>query len=334
VALLFRVGIESEPVGLARQLPRAGPAWAGSILPAALLGFATTYWLLGYGVVPALFVGVAFSATSVGVSVASWREAGALATPGGQLLLDIAELDDLSGVFLMALLLALVPVLGDGAAAAWGALAGTALLLVVKFTAFGALCLAFAHLATRQLARLVSALEPEPHPALLVVGIGFAIAAVAGWIGLSLAIGALMAGLALARTPRRDEVDDVLAPLFDFFSPFFFIGIGLQIELASVGVALGLSAVLFLVAMATKIAGTAAALAGRLGWPGALTIGLSMTPRAEIALVIMEQGRRFGAVPEPLFAAVAIVSAATCLVAPIGVRRMLVRHPPADAPPR
>jgi Kef-type K+ transport system membrane component KefB len=48
-----------------------------------------------------------------------------------------------------------------------------------------------------------------------------------------------------------------------------------------------------------------------------------MVPRAEIAMVIMDQARRQGAVSEAIYAAMVVVSAGTCLLAPLLLRPLL-----------
>lgn len=115
VILLFRAGLESRPGKMMRQLPRASAAFVGNILASGALGYLAARHLVGTELVPALFVAAALSATSVGVSVAVWREAGAIDTEHGALLLDLAELDDVAAVLMLAMLLALAPLLhGDG----------------------------------------------------------------------------------------------------------------------------------------------------------------------------------------------------------------------------
>jgi Kef-type K+ transport system membrane component KefB len=54
-----------------------------------------------------------------------------------------------------------------------------------------------------------------------------------------------------------------------------------------------------------------------------LIIGLSMVPRAEIALIVMQQGLQLGIVPSDLFAAIVVVSAITCIAAPMILRPLL-----------
>jgi Kef-type K+ transport system membrane component KefB len=329
VALLFQVGLESDPAEMGRELPRAGWAWIGSVLPSALLGYLITYYLFGFGQLPSLFVATALSATSVGVSLAPWREAGVVRSRNGALLLDLAELDDVSGILFMALLLGVAPALIAGNNdIILPTIMTLILVLVLKLTAFGAFCLVFAKLAAARLTRWALRHGPPPYPMLILAGIGFAIAAVAGYIGFSLAIGAVLAGLAFSGNADRDQIDQSLKPIFELFAPFFFIGIGLAVDFATIGTALGLGGVLLVVAVAGKFLGTTAAVARAIGWPSAAVIGMSMVPRAEIAMIIMLHGRDLGdrAVPEELFGAMAFVSVATCLLAPILVRFALARQ--------
>lgn len=333
VALLFLVGLQSDPAALRSELRHAGWGWVGSVLPSALLGFLAARHLLGLDVTPSLVVATALTATSIGVSMAPWEEFGAVGTRRGALLLDIAELDDISGVIFMAVLLALLPVLAQGAAftALPAMLVETAGALVLKFLAFAALCLLFARYLAHHIVSWSMRIAAPPYPMLMVGGIGFAIAAIAGWMGFSLAIGAVLAGLAFAGHRRRKQLVRSLRPSFEFFVPFFFIGIGLDVDTGVLGPALGVGAVLLVVAVVGKVVGTALAVAPGIGWRGALEVGASMAPRAEIAMVIMEHGRQFGvwAVPDTLFAAMALVSIATCAATPVVVRWMLRRWPTA-----
>src|SRR5688572_32960212 len=64
--LLFHVGLRSDVDGLVKQLPRAALVWICTVAVSGAAGCASA-WMLGFGLLPALFVGVAMSATSVGV---------------------------------------------------------------------------------------------------------------------------------------------------------------------------------------------------------------------------------------------------------------------------
>lgn len=329
VVLLFRVGLESHPKKLIRQLPKASLALLGNVLASAVLGYVVVRYLIGSPPLPAIFVAIALTATSVGVSLAVWRDMGAMNTENGALLLDLAELDDLSGVLLLAMLLALAPVIhGTADAGTSPAAHVVAGWLLVKLAGFGALCLAFAHYVERPITRWLRRIDTRAISIVPVAGIGFVIAAVAEVLGFSLAIGALFAGLAFSRDPERVRLDRAFETLFRFFVPFFFVGIGLNVAIASLPVALSLGSILLIIAIVGKVAGTALPLVAATGGSGALLIGVSMVPRAEIAMIVMERGQALGdwAVPPDLFGAMVFVSLGTCLLTPPVIRYLLRRQ--------
>jgi Kef-type K+ transport system membrane component KefB len=60
----------------------------------------------------------------------------------------------------------------------------------------------------------------------VVAGISFLIAALAGLLGFSVAIGAFFAGLVFSRDPDSVKLDGLFDTFYEIFVPFFFIGIG------------------------------------------------------------------------------------------------------------
>jgi len=107
-----------------------------------------------------------------------WREANALNSTNDQLMLDVAEMDDLSAIALMALLFALVPVLHNNPEANWlPILANAATIFTIKTLFFGAFCFFFSRYLEQPLTGFFQKLEPAPDPTLMVAGVGFIIAA-------------------------------------------------------------------------------------------------------------------------------------------------------------
>ncbi len=332
ITLLFRVGLQSNFRGLVAKLPRAAPIWVSNVLLSGLLGYTVAHHWLGIALVPSLFIATALSATSVAVVVEAWREAGALHSSNGELLLDVAELDDITAVALMALLFAIAPALnGEGGGPVIPLLAKAGGTFLVKALAFAALCLVFARYLEKRVTRLIKATTP-PEPMLLVAGIGIVIAALAGLLGFSVAVGALFAGLVFSRDPEAVRMGTLFEPMHDFFMPFFFIGVGLSMDPGSIASASALGVALLVVAIVGKVVGSAGPAVFTTGWAGATLIGVSMVPRAEIALVVAQEGRRLGdwAVPPEVYSAIALVAAATCTVVPILLRTLLRDWPQGE----
>jgi len=331
IALLFRIGLESKIGGLVRQLRRASFVWLGNVGISGVVGYAASYFLLGMGVIPSLFVGIALTATSVGISVGVWREARALDSPTGELLLDIAELDDISSIILMALLFAVVPVLMKTGATAslFPLVLQEGGILLLKLALFGGGCVFFSLYIEERLTTFFRRIEAAPALMLMVAGTGFIIAAVAGLLGFSVAIGAFFAGLVFSRDPRSVKIDASFGPLYELFSPFFFIGIGLNLQLEALSTSVGVGIMLVAAAIVGKWVGTAGPALLGMGLSGATLLGVSMIPRAEIAMVVMQRGLNLGewAVPADVFAGMVMVSAITCIIGPLFVRRLLQRWP-------
>jgi len=328
VVLLFRVGLESDVGALIRVLERAFAVFLCNFVVAGAAGVAAILVFTDYGLLAALFTGAALSATSVGISTAVWRDAGVLDSDAGALLVDVAELDDISAVIVIALLFALVPVIdsaegGDVAAA----LAQEVVLLLLELAGLIAACYAFAHYAERRITRWFAARDKQAGPVLFAFSAALLIAALADRLGFSTAIGAMFAGLAFSADPAERRIDRALEEIYQVFTPFFFISVGLAVDLGAVAGSLDLALGLLAVAVAGKLAGAGVPVwlteTPARGW----VMGWSMVPRAEIALIVMNYGLALGpwAVPQALYGAMVLVTLVTCLIAPVAVGRLLDR---------
>lgn len=326
VALLFAIGLECHPATLAARLPVASVIWLGNMSLAFAAGFAAAYWLLEVDLLASLVVATALSATSVGVAVGCWRAAGAIETSNGSLLIDVAELDDVSAIAAMVLLFAVAPTLLGGGDVLPGTL--TALgAFALRFALFVAACLAFAQFAEHRVTALARRMRAPPERMLLVAGVGFLIAALAGILGFSLAIGALAAGLVFSSDPEAVKTEASFTDLSSFVTPFFFIGIGLQIDPKSLATAVVPGLLLTLAAVAGKLLGTYLPARWAIGTTGATLLAISMVPRAEIAMVVMDQGRSHLGGAEWLYSAMVIVVGLTSIAAPLVLTPLLARWP-------
>ena len=328
ISLLFRVGLESNFAGLWRQLPRASVILIGNVLVSGGLGFALAFYGLHWSLVTSLFVSVALTATSVGISVSVWQEAKSLNSLNGELLLDIAEMDDIAAIALMSLLFALLPFFqGTQIGNAGPVLIKTLILFCLRVALFGVICILFSRYLERPLTRFFEAIEPAPDPMLAGAGIGFITAAIAGFLGFSVAVGAFFAGLVFSRDPEAVTFDASFGTLSEFFVPFFFINIGLSLDVQVLPNAIGLGLIVSAVAIAGKLLGTGIPAWLTVGGTRAVLLGVSMIPRAEIAMVIVQKGRSLGddIMPPTIFGAMVMMSLLTCTLTPLCLRPLLHR---------
>jgi Kef-type K+ transport system membrane component KefB len=329
VALLFRVGLRSHIHALVAKLPDASLIWVGDVVVNLAVGFGLAHYVIGTSVETALVVATAFSATSVAVSVSIWDELNLLRSVQGTLLIDVAELDDLSGVVLLTVLLAIVPVLQTGEAGLLMQAGTTALVTVLKLVVFVGLCYLFSRYVEEGFTQFNRRLSGNGTALVIaILGTGLVISAGAGLLGFSLAIGALFAGLAFSRDPSVVRNEGKFTFFYDFFAPFFFINIGIQVVPTAFVDAAGIGLLLFAVAAVAKLAGVGIPALLTQSRGDALALGLSMIPRAEIALLVVYQSSQLGGdvVSQEIFAGIVIASMMTSLAAPPIVRLLLIRQ--------
>jgi Kef-type K+ transport system membrane component KefB len=155
------------------------------------------------------------------------------------------------------------------------------------------------------------------------------IAALADWLGFSLAVGALFAGLVFSRDPVAVRTEASFEDLYAFFTPFFFITIGMHVAPTALTEAIPLGSVLLLAAVIGKWLGAGLPVWLSLGTSSAILAGTSMVPRAEIAMIVMHHGKRLGSdvIPEPVYAGMVMTTALTCIAAPLVLAPLLRRWP-------
>lgn len=333
--LLFRVGMQCHLRSLIAQLGRAVRIWIVDFSVSGLSGFCVSHFVLGLSIPTSLIIATALTATSVGVSVIAWEQRRSLGSPNGQLMLDVAELDDISGVVAMAILFAVLPVWHEGGNESVIPLVFETLgWFLLKMLVFASVCFLFSSFVEKRLTDAYRTVHPSPETLVLIVAASLLISSAAEYLGLSIAIGAFFAGVMFSRDSEHESIEQAIAPLAAFITPFFFIGIGLDVDLSAVRPVVVAGLLLSATAIFGKVVGKF--------MPGlqiqdrqtAWLLGFSMIPRAEIAMIIVQRGQQLGewAVPSDIFGAMVLVTVVTCMLSPLVVHVMLGRWPqPQDS---
>jgi glutathione-regulated potassium-efflux system ancillary protein KefC len=225
VLMLFLVGLELEPKRLwALRRPIFGWGSVQLLGSTALLAAAGALWGVDWRV--ALVAGLVLSMSSTAIGLGVLGERNLLPTTAGQSVLSVSLFQDVAAIPILALL----PLLAAGGAAAQGGGAQGALLALAVIAAivFGGRLLL--RPALRWIARSDT---PEIFTAaalLLVV----ATAALMDAVGLSMALGAFLAGVLLAESEYRRELETDLEPFKGLLLGLFFIAVGMSIDFAVV----------------------------------------------------------------------------------------------------
>ncbi|PQJ35292.1 hypothetical protein BSZ35_12385 [Salinibacter sp. 10B] len=330
IVLLFQVGLQCNPQNLFSRLPGATLIAAVNIAVSGGLGFVAAHHLLGQSLIPSLFIAVALTTTSIGVSTNVWNRYRSLHCREGEMMIDVAEIDDLTGVILLALLTALLPYLqkGIGPALVWPTL-WTFGLLLLKMAGLMLAGLLFARYLERPMMRLLRAVQLRSNTMLLVLGIALLVAGLTGVLGFPVAIGGFFAGLLFSRDRHSVAIGDAFDSLYHLFVPFFFVGVGFALDLWRLGPTLGPALVLLVAAVIGK--GIGSFVPAQLTMPpqSAGLLAVSLLPRSEITLVIMQRGLDLGAVSRDAFTSVVLVVVTTM----VGVPLLLLLLPDSTPPP-
>jgi Kef-type K+ transport system membrane component KefB len=153
----------------------------------------------------------------------------------------------------------------------------------------------------------------SPLPIALVVCFGLSY--VAGTFGLAAIIGSFLAGMAFAEFQDRWPCKEKFEPINEFLVPFFFIFVGVQVQLSSFNDILLLGLALTALAIVTKIIGCGLG-ARSLGGKSAMIVGVGMAPRGEVGLIVATIGLGMGQVTNVTYSIVVFMSLATTLAAP------------------
>jgi len=329
ITLLFRVGLESNLKGLLKQIRNASIIMIGNIIFSSFLGYIVSRYYLNLDLIPSLFIAVALTATSVGISVSVWQETGNLKSTNGELLLDIAEMDDIVGIMFMALLLFAVPIIRNSQGMNLGQiLLKDSLMILLKFIVFMLICILFSRYLEPYISHFFKQINQASDSMLVIAGFGFIMAAIASLLGFSYALGAFFAGLVFSRDPQAVKLESSFRSLYLFFTPFFFLHIGLLIQWEGIFSALYLGLILLVVAVVGKLVGNGLFSLMVTNKKSALLISVSMIPRAEIALVVMQKGKELGAqyLPSNVFSAIILVCMVTCTIVPFLLRYFLKKY--------
>lgn len=308
IILLFYIGLETEIGDLKKQLlPSITVGVLGAIVPLVLC----YYTALAFGISSneSLFLGVVFTATSIGITVRLLKDMGKLNNPIGLTVLGAGIVDDVVAIILLSVVLSIL----SGSANSFDIV-----LVIIKAIAFWAIIVL---IGLKVVGKVIDRLRfDDEYIILFLLAYGFLSAYIAAIIGLSAIVGAFAAGLPLTRKQVKVKmVLDQTKSLYMFFVPIFFISIGTLINLSVFGEAAFLGLVITAIAFIGKIVGSfIAAKMNKFSNNDALKIGISMTPRGEMGLIVASLGLTSGLITTGIYSvAVMAVILTTFIAIPI-----------------
>jgi len=313
--LMFIVGLEVDLGSMRRAgRPSVLSGVMGAITP-MVLGAAVAL-LFGFDRQQSFFIGLMLAATSVSISAQTLMELGVLRSRVGVTLLGAVIVDDILVILFLSLFTVMA---GDG-----GGGVAEVLVVLVRMAAFLGVATWFGmHIIPRLVYRVDRFPVSQGVMALVIVGIllyAWTSEVLGGMAGI---IGAFLAGLFFSRTTLKHTIETGINTLaYAWLVPIFFVSIGLETNARALGLdQLPFALAILGVAILSKVLG------GGLGsvWGGltkgeSLRLGVGMSARGEVLLIVATVGLDTGVVGNNVFASMVLVVLATTLLTPLMLR--------------
>lgn len=297
IILLFEIGLESDLTELLKVGPQAATVAVVGVAVPFVAGTTGLMLLFGVAAVPAIFAGAALTATSIGITAKVLAEIQRLTSREGQIIIGAAVLDDVLGIVVLAVVASLAKT-GEVAVS-------NVIYLIVSAAVFLIGSILLGRFLSPYFVALVNGLKTRGHLLISALIFAFLLSYVGAAIQLEAILGAFAAGLILAETEKRGELEKQIRPIADMLVPIFFVVVGARTDLGVLNPSVpsnreGLVMAAFLITVA--IVGKVVTGLAVFGQPqiNRLAIGVGMIPRGEVGLVFVSVGAATGVLYPPL----------------------------------
>ena len=313
ILLLFVIGIEF-PYAKIKSIGRVaiGVGTIGLVSTLGAVFYSAT--ALGLNFMDALFISAALSISSTAIIVKIFEEMGKIKKESSILVLGILIVEDVIAVILISSLQSI-------------ALVGSVSIesvLVVVLVATGLIVGTFT-LGTRIIPPLIDRVAASEHREILllsVLGVCFGYALLANIVGLSVAIGAFLAGVLVAESKSSEVAKILSSPIKDMFVAIFFISVGALMDVSQLGNYIYIAIALIAVAIGMKFGGNMLGnFLFRQKRGKSLRSAFALAaPRGEFSIVIVKTGVDIGVVSAFLFPLIGVISIVTAFLSPFLIK--------------
>ena len=313
ILLLFVIGIEF-PFAKIRSIGKVavGAGTLGLFLTLGVVFLAAS--ALGLNFMDSLFIAAALSISSTAIIVKILQDSGKIKKESSILVLGILIVEDVIAVILIASLESV-------------ALAGTVSVEAVVLVAVvaGGLIVGTFTIGRRVIPPLIDKVASAQNREILllsVLGVCFGYALLANVVGLSVAIGAFLAGVLVAES-KSSEVSKILSsPIKDMFVAIFFVSVGALMDVTQLEDYIFIAIALIAVTIAMKFGGNLlGTTAFRMGKGKSLRSAFALSaPRGEFSIVIVKVGVDMGVVSAFLFPLIGLITIITAFISPFLIR--------------
>lgn len=316
ILLMFLAGLETDYKELKESFEKSSMIALGGILVPFALGVLGIYLIKENAVLSeAIFVGVLLTATSMGIIVQSLSELGKLKTKQGVVILGAAIIDDIVGIIILTIVLG---IFGKGHT--------NVTMLILRILLFFFILSILGEVISKFVLKNRKIIRKIKSIYLLSISLILALlfAVFANEFGLAAIIGAYFIGVILSTTQLKNRITKEVSRFgYGFFIPIFFANIGIGVHLGKVTEYLGIAILITLIGIISKIigSGVGAKISGYSNMES-LQIGISMIPRAEVALIVANLGLKTGFIQSDIFTSIILLVIVSTILTPLILKRI------------
>lgn len=316
IVLLFVIGIEF-PIAKLRQIGRISMIVG---LTESIGTMLITFFVaqnLGFTVFDSMFLALAMSITSTVVTIKILEEMGKIKERSSILILGVLIVEDIIAVTTLAILQSIASASGTGDIS----IISISISIAIAIVFIGTILI----LGSRFLPNLIDKIGKTNDYALLLIvimGLAFGLSFIANILGLSVVIGAFLAGVLVAESKSATVAKVITIPLRDIFSALFFISIGALVNISVIPMFIIPAMILILTAFASKLLLVLAVLAkSKFDNIDRLKAGLGLaSAKGEMSLVIAKGGQDVGAITSSVLPILSVVTIITAFASPYIIR--------------
>ena len=313
ILLLFVIGIEF-PFAKIRSIGRVavGAGTLGLFVTLGVVFLAAS--ALGLNFMDSLFIAAALSISSTAIIIKILQDSGKIKKESSILVLGVLIVEDVIAVILIASLESVGLV---------GAVSIETVVLVTVVA--GGLFIGTFTIGRRVIPPLIDKVASAQNREILllsVLGVCFGYALLANVVGLSVAIGAFLAGVLVAES-KSSEVSKILSsPIKDMFVAIFFVSVGALMDVTQLESYIFIAIALIAVTVAMKFCGNLlGTMAFRQEKGKSLRSAFALSaPRGEFSIVIVKVGVDMGVVSAFLFPLIGLITIITAFISPFLIR--------------
>lgn len=329
ILLFYYVGLETNLSVFKHNLKKSlSISFINTTLP-LVVGFFISKVVFGFNIIVSLIIGVALSVSAQSISIGMLEELKLVKSKLGNIIISAGAVDDIVELILVSIVLSFFQ-LAITATPHLKLAVGIfffIILVVIARVWLIPYTLKFFDREKSSTARFTGALL-----------IALLIATLSELFGLGSVIGAMIAGMIVRQTIFKDvkipnwEEHDIARSIhiisFGFLIPLFFVWVGLNTDISTVGANIFFVIILIAIALLGTVGGTTVAVMLNKGsFREGIIIGWGLTPKGDVELGIATLALKAGIITPALFTSLVLMALVTTIISPIIFKSLVASHP-------